>query len=147
MPTGTEELQSIVNVSGKGVLYYTTFNFTNAGSYLFKISLDDEILIFMGYYDSSLNEWSNNYQGYTSMLNTTHSGSDSGYSISGLFTNQTNLKQGLGLPYKQFQLASSFTACSYATLLPIPFNKNLKIEFNTSIVNCKLSYMYDLFDE
>lgn len=147
MPTGTEELQSIINISGKGVLYYTTFDFTANGSYLLKISLDDEILLFIGYYMSDWGGFSTNYQGYTSMLNTIKSGSSTSGSISNLFVNQYNLKQGLGLPYKQFQLASSHDACNYATLLPISFNKNLKVEFNTSIVNCKISYMYDLFDE
>lgn len=146
-PTGTEELQSIVNVSGKGVLYYATFNFSASGSYLFKVSLDDEILLFIGYYYPSNDGWYANYQGYTSMLNTTSSGSNAGYSINGLFVNQDNLKRGLSLPYKQFQLASAYNTGSYATLLPISFNKNLKIEFNTSITNLKLSYMYDLFDE
>ena len=147
MPTGAEKLQSIVNVSGKGVLYYATFNFNNNGSYLLKISLDDEILLFTGYYMSNWGGLGGNYQGYTSMLNTTTSGSSSGYSISNLFVNQNNLKQGLNLPYKQFQLASSYNTCNYATLLPISFNKNLKIEFNISNTNYKLSYMYDLFDE
>ena len=147
MPTGTEELQSIINISGKGVLYYTTFDFSANGSYLLKISLDDEILLFTGYYVSNSSGWNSNYQGYTSMLNTTKSGSSAGGSISNLFVNQNNLKRGLDLPYKQFQLASNYNTCNYATLLPISFNKNLKVEFNTSIVNCKISYMYDLFDE
>lgn len=146
-PTGKEKLQSIVNVSGKGVLYYATFNMNTNGSYLLKISLDNEILLFIGYYLSNWGGISNNYQGYTSMLNTTKSGSSAGESISNLFVNQINLKRGLGLPYKQFQLASSYNSCNYATLLPIPFNKNLKIEFNTSITNHTISYMYDLFDE
>ena len=147
MPTGTEELQSIINISGKGVLYYTTFNFNTNGSYLLKISLDDEILLFTGYYISNWGGLGSNTQGYTSMLNTTKSGSSAGESISNLFVNQYNLKRGLGLPYKQFQLASSYNACDYATLLPISFDKNLKIEFNTSNTKFTLSYMYDLFDE
>lgn len=49
-PTGTETLQSIVDVSGKGVLYFTTFSFSAAGAVLLKISLDNEPFLFTGFY-------------------------------------------------------------------------------------------------
>lgn len=146
-PTGTETLQSIVNVSGKGVLYFTTFSFSDAGAFLLKISLDNEPFLFTGYYMPSYGGLGGFYQGYTSMLNTATSGNNSGHSISNLFLNQANLKNGLNLPLKQYKLASDYNTSAYSTMFPVPFNENLKIEFNVSNTAFKISYMYDLFDE
>lgn len=136
-----------MNVSGKGVLYFTTFSFSNAGAFLLKISLDNEPFLFTGYYMPSYSGLGGFYQGYTSMLNTTNSGNNSGHSISNLFLNQANLKNGLNLPLKQYKLASDYDTSAYSTMFPVPFNENLKIEFNVSNTAFKISYMYDLFDE
>ena len=146
-PTGTETLQSIVDVSGKGVLYFTTFSFSAAGAFLLKISLDNEPFLFTGFYMPSYGGLGGHYQGYTSMLNTTASGSNAGHSISKLFLNQDNLKNGLNLPLKQYKLASEYNNSAYSTIFPVPFNENLKIEFNVSNTAFEISYMYDLFDE
>ena len=142
-PTGTETLETFVNVSGKGALYFAT-TYLGGGAYILKITIDDTPILFQGYYYSSSRLY--HYGGITCFTaNTITEGSYGTKNLGGMMPTLEAVTNMLDLPKKTFRV-NDYEKVDHAFFTPVIFNKNLKIEFAAS-QNLTLSYMYDLFDE
>lgn len=142
-PTGTEALETFVNVSGKGALYFAT-TYLGGGAYILKITIDDVPILFQGYYlNTSISYGYGGITCFTANTIQTHSYGTS--NLGGMMPSLRAVTNMLDLPKKTFRV-DNHEKVDHAFFTPVIFNKNLKIEFAAS-QDRTLSYMYDLFDE
>lgn len=55
VPTGTETLETIVDVSGKGGLYTLNLQVSNNYAFIIKVTIDDNVVLFRG--DKNSSSW------------------------------------------------------------------------------------------
>lgn len=127
-PSGSEQLQTVLDIEGPGALYDVVLRSVGAG--ILKITIDNSVVLFAGAFLSSQ---------YIEITLQTLS-----YVLTQNNTIRLDMSYMTRYPNKNYVSSSGYTVHSaYA----IPFYKNLKIECNGYATDAKISYIYDLFNE
>lgn len=130
VPTGTETLETIVDVSGKGGLYILDLQVSNEYAFIIKVTIDDNVVLFRG--DKNSLSWGSTISFIKN------------YSYTPVTDWKLEFLQNYTLmPFPDFS-TNSLTIASESPLL---FTKNLKIEGAVYSSTTKFNYIYDLFDK
>lgn len=130
IPTGTETLETIVDVSGKRCLYTLNVSVSSDYAFIIKLIIDDKVVLFRGQRSNS--SWGNTNTFITNYRNTPITSWE-----------LDKLQNYILMPFPDFS-TDNLTIASESPLL---FTKNLKIEGAVYSTTTKFNYIYDLFDE